>query len=159
MRILSLLGVTVSTGLLLFGPIACSRSQNGSSHVNLVSVNDREPDEIAGRDARKSYDSKTLVEQKEFAGIPSDVRDLLEKSIFSAGGEGPNGKCCAYLVGGFDNNNALVAFEGFGFVPNYRAIAYVHIKAGWVKAGGWEIGPVSTLVGLKEMTDRPPDFW
>jgi hypothetical protein len=77
---------------------------------------------------------------------------------YEGSGEGPEGRCCVFIVGGVSQTSAIVAYELFGFVPSYQASAFVQGKAGWVKVGEWNIGPASTLAELKVLTSRSPDF-
>jgi hypothetical protein len=137
---------------LLLTVIGCSPSHQDASTGTLVSVN--QP-----REEFKLYSPSSLVEVQKFADLPDGLRAVLLRGKYTNGGEGPDGKCCAILIAGVSKTSALVAYELFGYVPSYRACAFVQTNTGWVPAGEWNIGPQSTLVGLKEMTSRPPDFW
>ena len=131
---------------------ACSPSHHDASADALVSVN--QP-----REEFRPYSPSTLVEVRKFDDLPDGLRAALKGGKYAVSGEGPEGRCCTFVVGGISRTSALVAFEIFGYVPTYQANAFVQAKTGWVKAGEWGIGPVSTLVELKELTSRPPDFW
>lgn len=131
---------------------ACSPSHHDASTDPLVSVN--QP-----REEFKLYSSSSLVEVRNFADLPEGLRGNLERGKYAAGGEGPQGRCCMFIVGGVSRTSAIVAYEIFGYVPSYQAAAFVQAKRGWVRAGEWGIEPASTLVELKELTSRPPDFW
>jgi hypothetical protein len=73
-------------------------------------------------------------------------------------GDGPDGRCCLFMVGGVSSTNAIVAYEIFAYVPTYRATAFVHTDSGWIEAAHWNTGAVSSFAGLEEMTARPPDY-
>lgn len=110
------------------------------------------------RSYRPPFKSSSLNEVRQLEDLPEGLKSVLRQGKYAGGGEGPEGRCCVFLVGGIDETSALVAYEIFGFVPTYRANAFVQSKAGWVTAGEWTIGAPSTLQELKEMTSRPPDF-
>jgi hypothetical protein len=109
------------------------------------------------RTYRPPFDSSSLNEVRRFEALPENLQWVLRKS-FEIRGEGPEGRCCVFLVGGVGETSALVAYENYGFIPTYRAHAFVQTKAKqWVYAGEWTISSVSTLEKLKAVTSRPPD--
>jgi hypothetical protein len=108
------------------------------------------------RSYRPPFNSSSLKEVRQPDDLPEGLKFVLRQGRYAGSGEGPEGRCCVFLVGGIAETSALVAYEIFGFVPTYRANAFVQSKAGWVTAGEWTIGAASTLEELKEMTSRPP---
>jgi|ERR1700722_1919837 len=111
------------------------------------------------RTYRPPFDSSSLNEVRRFEDLPEQLQWLLRNSKYAGSGEGPEGRCCVFLVGGVGETSALVAYEIFGYVPTYQANAFVQTKAqSWVYAGEWTISSASTLEELKALTSRPPDF-
>jgi hypothetical protein len=109
-------------------------------------------------EAFKAYSSSSMVEVRKLDELPNGLREILMRGKYGRSGEGPEGRCCGFLVGGVSQTSAIVEYELFGLVPTYQASAFVQGKAGWVKAGEWNIGPASTLAELKVLTYRSPDF-
>jgi hypothetical protein len=105
-----------------------------------------------------SYSPASMVEVRKLDDLPNGLREILMRGKYGGSGEGPEGRCCVFLVGGVSQTSAIVAYELFGYVPTYQASAFVQGKAGWVKVGEWNIGPASSLVELKDLTSRSPDF-
>jgi hypothetical protein len=151
MRTSSLSSGTVMSAIVLLTINACSRSHDDASTDTLVSVN--QP-----RDEFKLYSSSSLVEVRNFADLPEGLRAILARGKYAVGGEGPEGRCCMFMVAGVSRSSAIVEYEIFGYVPSYQAAAFVQAKNGWVRAGEWGIEPASTLVALEGLTSRPPDF-
>jgi hypothetical protein len=110
------------------------------------------------RSYRPPFKSSALNEVLKLEDLPEGLQVILRECKYAGSGEGPEERCCVFLVGGIDETSALVAYEIFGFVPTFRANAFVQAKAGWVTAGEWTIDAASTLQELKEKTSRPPDF-
>jgi hypothetical protein len=111
-------------------------------------------------EAFKSYSPPSMVEVRKLDDLPNGLRETLMRGKYGGGGDGPEGRCCVFLVGGVSQTSAIVEYEFFGLVPTYHATAFVQGKAGWVKAGEWNIGykdPASNLVELKDLTSRSPD--
>jgi hypothetical protein len=50
----------------------------------------------------------------------------------------------------------LVAYEHFGYVPTYKADAYVKNGSDWVAIRSWEIGQVTTLDEARNMIRALP---
>ena len=44
-----------------------------------------------------------------------------------------------FLVGGVSDTSAIVAYELFGYVPSFRAQAYVYSNSRWISSKEWEI--------------------
>jgi hypothetical protein len=112
-------------------------------------------------EAFKSYSPSSMVEVRKLDDLPNGLRDSLMRGKYGASGEGPEGRCCVFLVGGVSQTSAIVEYEFFGLVPTYQATAFVQGTAGWVEAGAWNIGyrrPTPTLVELKDLTSRSPDI-
>jgi hypothetical protein len=141
----------LTVAVVLLTVIACSPSHQDASTDTLVSVS--QPGE-----AFKLYSPSSMVEIRNFNDLPHGLEEILMRGKYAGSGEGPEGRCCVFLVGGVSPTSAIVAYEIFGYVPTYRANAFVQAKIGWVKAGEWNIGPASTLVELKDLTSRSPDF-
>jgi hypothetical protein len=138
---------------LIFLASGCSRSPDGNTAAQLGSVSDPPT-------AYKFYNASSLVEIRDFADLPEAVKNkLLHGPMANGGGEGPGGRCCEFVLGGVSPTSAVVAYELFGYVPSFQATAFVHTDSGWIEAGQWRIGPVNSLQRLREMTNRPPDFW
>ena len=111
------------------------------------------------RHYRPQFDSSSLNQVRRFDDLPDGLQSVLRNGKYANSGEGPGGRCCVFLVGGISESSALVAYEIFGYVPSYRAYAFVRIKLEhWVNAGEWTISSASTLEELKALTSRPPDF-
>ena len=45
-----------------------------------------------------------------------------------------------------------MAYEQFGFIPTFGAVAYVYTGKEWIAVKKWEISKVSTLKEAIEMT-------
>jgi hypothetical protein len=139
-------------GSLIIAISACSRSQQDDTTTKFGSVNDPPS-------SYKVYNASSLVEIRDIADLPEALRSKLLRGDMARGGEGPGGRCCEFILGGVSPTSAVVAYELFGFVSMYQAAAFVQSESGWIEAGQWNIGTVSSLEGLKEMTNRPPDYW
>jgi hypothetical protein len=138
-------------GTLVIVVSACSRSPQEGKATQVASLNDLPT-------AYKLYNASPLVEIRDLGDAPESLRTELRGDMVR-GGEGPGGRCCEFILGGVSPTSVIIAFELFGYVPSYRAMAFVHTNSGWSEAGQWNIGAVNSLQELKEMTNRPPDFW
>jgi hypothetical protein len=141
----------LTTAVIFMTAIACAPSHHDASQDAVESSN--KPAETF-----KSYSPSSMVEVRKLDDLPDGLREILMRGKYGGSGEGPEGRCCVFLVGGVSKTSAIVAYELFGYVPTYQANAFVQAKAGWVNAGEWNIGPASTLVELKDLTSRSPDF-
>lgn len=130
----------------------CSPQSAAPAAAKLASVND------PPTAAFSIYDAPSLVEIPNFANLPDGVKALLSHGPMSFPGEGPDGRCCVFLLGGVSSTSALVAYEIFAEPPSYRAIAFAHSGSGWVEAAHWNINAAGSFPGLKEMTARSPDY-
>lgn len=128
--------------------VACSRSPSGKETLTQLPG-------VAG-DAHSElyslYDPKSLVEAKAFAEMPEGVRVLANSGGMEASGEGPGGRLQQFMIGGVGPTSALMAYEQFGFIPTYGAVAYVYSGTKWVSVRKWAIRKVGTLKEAIEMT-------
>jgi len=88
-------------------------------------------------DVFKLYDPAALVEVHNFDDLPEAVRALANDSYMKVMLDGSPAK---FLVGGVSASSAIVAYEQFGFVPSFRAQAYVYSQARWISGRQWDIG-------------------
>lgn len=88
-------------------------------------------------DVFKLYDPASLVEVRNFDDLPEAVRALANDSFMKVMRDNSPAK---FLVGGASDTSAIVAYEQFGFVPSFRAQAYVYSQARWISGRQWDIG-------------------
>ena len=100
---------------------------------------------VSGIDNFKKYEPASLVEVKAFADLPDGVKNLANMDGMDARGEGPDGRLRRFMVGGTSQTSALLAYEQFGFVPTYVAVAYVYAGSHWIAVRRWDISKVTTL--------------
>jgi len=112
-------------------------------------------------DASRLYEPASLIEARSVSELPDGLRQIVS-GLMEAPGEGPQSRCCQFLLAGVSNTSALVAYEEFGYVGTFLAKAYVRGASGWKEAHEWAIGSPTSLRELKEMTSLPPgdyDGW
>jgi len=88
--------------------------------------------EITDADNFKLFDPASLIEVRNFADLPDGVKALGNQDGINASGEGPDVRLRKFMVGGVSQTSALVAYEQFGYVPNFIAAAYVYTGSKWV---------------------------
>ena len=129
-----------AVALIALSVVACSRSPNNST------TQIQAPPRETKTDVSKLYDPASLVEVRNFDDLPEAVRALANNSYMTARLDNTPTK---FLVGGVSNSSAIMAYELFGYVPSFRAQAYIYSQSQWISGRQWDIG--SEITHLKDL--------
>lgn len=140
----------------IFAMLACSPSDE-SSRAPMHEMTIAEQTEIA-----KRYDASTLVEVDRLADLPVELRhhfvgwmERSENPGLPSANDAHGDVPYRFMIAGASDTSALVAYEGFGFVPSTHASSYVRKNADWVPARTWDnVGYPKTLAELRNATAR-----
>jgi len=124
------------------------------------SKSENNADQRTGRETRTAVvspgglDFSSLREVHNFADFPEGVRSLANDNFMR---QMSDNQFPRFLVGGVSESRAIIAFEEFGYVPVFKAVAYEHKPTGWTYVRRWDsIGPVNDLQKLLHVLSVTP---
>jgi hypothetical protein len=122
--------------------VACSRAPHDVATQTLAAPIETS----ANTDVSKLYAPASLIEVRKFGDLPEAVKALANNSYMR---EIYDNTPTKFLVGGVSDSSAIVAYEQFGYVPFFRAQAYVYSQSQWIPGRQWAIG--SEITNLKDL--------
>jgi len=141
----------VATIFLIFSGVGgCSRpSSTAIGSATGPGVAAYNPDDV-----QMQYNPSNLREAKQLTDLPVGVQTLANSGPMKDRLDNTPTK---FLVGGFNQSSAIVAYEQGGYVPGYYAQSYVLTDSHWVGSRSWRLqGRITELSDLILATGPSP---